>query len=182
MDHFDESDEKNLIEVQLAAEVLNSSSFILHSNQRESSETLENLLQGENTKLVLQSKNPYSKLAFIKALKDNLICLGYLEETVDTLNYFHEDLINSAITTINNSGGGAAATASSNKKRKALTRKKSHDKTNIYGEKVEVYEVNIMTRTFLSISILILNTLIKIKPEHGNIGDNQQQHDNNRSK
>lgn len=137
MDNFDESDEKNMIEIQLAADVLNSSAFILHSNQRESSETLENLLQSENSKLVLQSKNPYSKLAFIKALKDNLICLGYLEETVDTLNYFHEDLINSAITTINSSSGAA----SSGKRRKVLARKKSHDKTNIYGEKVEVYEV-----------------------------------------
>lgn len=137
MDNFDESDDKNLIEIHLAAEVLNSSAFILHSNQRESSETLENLLQSENTRLVLQSKNPYSKLAFIKALKDNLVCLGYLEETIDTLNYFHEDLINSAITTIN-SGTGSV---SSGKKRKTLSRKKSHDKTNIYGEKVEVYEV-----------------------------------------
>lgn len=144
MDNFDESDDKNLIEIQLAADVLNSSSFILHSNQRESSETLENLLQSENTRLVLQSKNPYSKLAFIKALKDNLVCLGFLEETIDTLNYFHEDLINSAITTINSSAGGAAAAsgAVSNKKRKVLSRKKSHDKTNIYGEKVEVYEVS----------------------------------------
>jgi uncharacterized protein (UPF0216 family) len=132
MDNFDESDEKLLIEINLSPEVLNSSAFILHSNQRESSETLENLLQNENSKLVLQSKNPYSKLAFIKSLKDNLICLGYLEETVDTLNYFHEDLINSAITTIN---------SSMPKKRKVLTRKKSHDKTNIYGEKVEFYEV-----------------------------------------
>lgn len=136
MDNFDESDDKNLIEVLLDPEVLNSNSFILHNNQRESSETLENLLQSDNSKLVLQSKNPYSKLAFIKALKDNLICLGYLEETVDTLNYFHEDLINSAITTINSSG-----TSAPNKKRKVLARKKSHDKTNIYGEKVEVYEV-----------------------------------------
>lgn len=133
MDNFDESDEKLLIEMYLSPEVLNSSSFILHSNQRESSETLENLLQNENSKLVLQSKNPYSKLAFIKALKDNLICLGFLEETIDTLNYFHEDLINSAITTINSTAP--------NKKRKVLARKKSHDKTNIYGEKVEVYEV-----------------------------------------
>lgn len=149
MDNFDESDEKNLIEIQLAADVLNSSSFILHSNQRESSETLENLLQSENTRLVLQSKNPYSKLAFIKALKDNLISLGYLEETIDTLNYFHEDLINSAITTINNSGAASNAAAAANKKRKMLTRKKSHDKTNIYGEKVEVYEVNNFKTTLM---------------------------------
>ena len=135
MDNFDESDEKLSIEINLSQDVINSSHSQIQNSQRDASEAMENLLQNDNSKLVLQSKNPYSKLAFIKALKDNLICLGYLEETVDTLNYFHEDLINSTITSI-------TSNVVSGKKRKILSRKRSHDKTNIIGERPsEILEV-----------------------------------------
>ena len=139
MDNFDESDEKLLIEINMCQETLYSTINMLQSNQRDINEGLENLFINEkdNSKLILQSKNPYSKLAFIKSLKDNLICLGYLEETVDTLNYFHEDLINSTITAISSSVVP--------KKRKMLSRKRSHDKTNITGERAsEIFEVNYM--------------------------------------
>lgn len=131
MDNFDENDEKLLIEINICPEVLYSE---INPLQKDLSESLENVFINEkdNSKLILQSKNPYSKLAFIKSLKDNLICLGYLEETVDTLNYFHEDLINSTITAI--------STSVAPKKRKILSRKKSHDKTNIVGDR-ELFEV-----------------------------------------
>ncbi len=131
MDNFDENDEKLLIEINLSREILSSTSNFIASGHKELTDLFENLLQNENTKLVLQSKNPYSKLAFIKSLKDNLICLGFLEETVDTLNYFQEDLINSTITAI-----------SSNfipKKRKVLSRKRSQDKTNITNERINEF-------------------------------------------
>ena len=136
MDNFDENDEKLLIEINMCPDILYST---INSLQKDLNEALENVFINEkdNSKLILQSKNPYSKLAFIKSLKDNLICLGYLEETVDTLNYFHEDLINSTITAI--------STNVAPKKRKVLSRKKSHDKTNITGERQsELIEVSIL--------------------------------------
>jgi hypothetical protein len=125
MDNFDESDEKFMIEINLLPDIMHSASFILHDTQRDSNEALENLFLNHNTKLLLQAKNPYSKLAFIKSLKDNLICLGYLHESIDTLNnYFQEDIINNSSITSNFMP----------KKRKNLTRKRSHDKTNISGQ------------------------------------------------
>ena len=134
MDNFDENDEKLLVEINLCPEILYST---INPLQKDLNEAIENFFinENDNAKLILQSKNPYSKLAFIKALKDNLICLGYLEETVDTLNYFHEDLINSTITTISSSAAP--------KKRKILSRKRSHDKTNIASERQgELLEVS----------------------------------------
>lgn len=128
LDNFDETDDKLLIEINLDRDVINSSNFLL--NQKESGEGSENLLQNDNAKLIIQSKNPYSKLAFIKSLKDNLVCLGYLEQTIDTLNYFQEDLISTKITSM-----GSSSPA---KKRKILPRKKSQE-TN-YGN--EFYENN----------------------------------------
>ena len=126
MDNFDETDEKLLIEINfIQSEITDSLAFVYNSAQRDASETFENLFVNENTKLLIQSKNPYSKLAFIKALKNNLICLGYLEETLDTLSTLHEDLIHHTITSINNNYGP--------KKRKHLSRKRpQQDKNNIY--------------------------------------------------
>jgi hypothetical protein len=135
MDNFDEHDEKLFIEINLNKDILNSSPFITQSQQRESSETHENLLQHDNSKLVMQAKNPYTKLAFIKALKDNMICLGYLEETVDTLNYFNEESINSSM-----------FGSSSKKQRKILAQKRSHDKaSNFAAETYEVRNLKIYT-------------------------------------
>jgi hypothetical protein len=128
MDNFDENDDKFLIELNLSKDILNAEKFIL----KESNETSENLLQNDNSRLFLQSKNPYSKLAFIKSLKDNLICLGFLEETIDTLNY-QEDFFSNTITSASNIIP---------KKRKILTRKRSYDKTNIIIEKAKDLEFN----------------------------------------
>ncbi|CAF0740265.1 unnamed protein product [Brachionus calyciflorus] len=127
LDNFDENDDKLLIEINLDRDIINSNFFI----SKDTSETFENLLQNDNQKLLLQSKNPYSKLAFIKSLKDNLVCLGYLEQTIDTLNYFQEDVISTKITQM-----GAVSPA--NKKRKILSRKRSQD--NSFGN--EYYENN----------------------------------------
>lgn len=113
MDNFDEDDEKLLIEIGLNE---------LNKNALRDIIETENLLQNDNTKLVLQSRNPYVKLAFIKSLKDNLICLGYLEETIDTLNYASEDLINSTIISMSNAP----------KKRKMLTQKRSQERQSPY--------------------------------------------------
>ena len=125
MDNFDESDEKLLIELNFVqTEIDETIAFMLNSAQRDQTETFENFFLNENTRLLIQSKNPYSKLAFIKALKNNLICLGYLEETLDTLNYLHEDLINSTITAITSN--------TTPKKRKLLPKKRTHDRSNIY--------------------------------------------------
>jgi hypothetical protein len=137
MDHFEETDEKLITEINLSSEAVESLMQMSISGgyqKGDSNETIENLLQNNNTKLVLQSKNPYSKLAFIKALKDNLVNLGYLEENTDTLSYFQEDLVSST----------AMTSSSAPKKRKVLSRKKSHDKTNIFGDRTnEILEVKI---------------------------------------
>ena len=132
MDNFDEQDDKLMIEISLASEVLNDANSFLFNNPK--NEAIENLFQNDNTKLVLNSKNPYSKLAFIKALKDNLLCLGYLEETIDTLSYFQEDMMANTITSITNNVAP--------KKRKVLSRKRSHDKSNFVGSS-ELFEVNL---------------------------------------
>ena len=93
MDNFDESDEKLLIEINIEKNSYRDSIFhLLNTAHFDQTEGVENLLLNENTRLVVQSKNPYSKLAFIKALKNNLVCLGFLEETIDTLNYLNEEL------------------------------------------------------------------------------------------
>ena len=110
MDNFDEIDEK-----QLLIEIILNNSYKNLILKQETTTDIENLLQNNDTKLQLQPRNSYSKLAFIKALKENLLCLGFLEETIDTLNYASEDLINSTI-------------ASAPKKRKVLMRKRSQDK------------------------------------------------------
>ena len=124
MDNFDESDEKLLIEINMNHSEINESlAFIFNSQQRDASETFENLFLNENTRLLIQSKNPYSKLSFIKALKNNLICLGYLEEALDTLN-LNEDLIHNTISSITNNFVP--------RKRKHVSKKRPQDKSNIY--------------------------------------------------
>lgn len=130
LDNFDENDNKLFIEINLDKNVINSSDQFF--NQHEANESLENLLQNDCQKLVLQSKNPYSKLAFLKSLKDNLICLGYLEQTVDTLNYFQEDLISTKVTSIGSSPA---------KKRKSLSKKKSQESSyrNEFNESNEAF-------------------------------------------
>jgi hypothetical protein len=110
MDNFDETEEK-----QLLIEIILNNSYKNLILKQETTTDIENLLQNNDTKLQLQPRNSYSKLAFIKALKENLLCLGFLEETIETLNYASEDLINSTLT-------------SASKKRKVLMRKKSQDK------------------------------------------------------
>jgi hypothetical protein len=137
MDNFDEHDEKLFIEINLNRDIVNASPFIAQNQQREAaSEAHENLLQHDNSKLVMQAKNPYTKLAFIKALKDNMICLGYLEETIDTLNYFNEDSINSTM-----------FGSSSKKQRKILAQKRYHDKA--ANLTTEIYEVKNGFNNFL---------------------------------
>ncbi|RNA17973.1 muscle M-line assembly unc-89-like, partial [Brachionus plicatilis] len=116
LDNFDENDDKLFIEINLDKNVINSSDMLF--DQYDTNEGHENLLQNDNQKLVLQSKNPYSKLAFLKSLKDNLICLGYLEQTIDTLNYFQEDLTSTRMSAVGSSPA---------KKRKILAKKKSHE-------------------------------------------------------
>ena len=133
LDNFEENDNKLFIEINLDKNAISCCDQFF--NQHEVNENLENLLQNDNQKLVLQSKNPYSKLAFLKSLKDNLICLGYLEQTVDTLNYFQEDLISTKITTI-----GSSPT----KKRKLLPKKKSQE-TSYRNEFNESNEATILT-------------------------------------
>ena len=132
MDNFDEHDEKLFIEISVDRDVFNAACATYFPAVTRANETttdvFENLLQAKNSKLVLQAKNPYTKLAFIKTLKDNLVCLGYLEETTDTLNFFNEDLIN---TTINSS-------LFVKKQRKNLVR----NKTNIFSN--ETYEVDFL--------------------------------------
>jgi hypothetical protein len=125
MDNFDELDEKLFIEINLSRDVMSSSSFITASSG--GGEAHENLLQGDNSKLVMQARSPYTKLAFIKALKDNLICLGYLQEAVDTLNSLNEESISSAMFTSNK------------KQKKQLTHKRSHEKPPTSS--IETYEV-----------------------------------------
>jgi hypothetical protein len=125
MDNFDENDEKMLIELNLIKDILTAEKFLV----KESNENSETLLQNDSSKLLLQAKNPYSKLAFIRTLKDNLICLGFLEESIETLNYFQEDLISNKITHVSNNFVP--------KKRKFLSRKRSYDKTNIIGDKMD---------------------------------------------
>lgn len=122
MDNFDETDEKLLIEISIEQNSYKDSILsLLQTAYFDQSEGVENLLLNENTKLVIQSKNPYSKLAFIKALKNNLICLGYLEESIDTLNYLNEELVSSTITSMT---GNMMP-----RKRKVLSKKKSIDKS-----------------------------------------------------
>ncbi|RMZ96627.1 hypothetical protein BpHYR1_009172, partial [Brachionus plicatilis] len=116
LDNFDENDDKLFIEINLDKNVINSSDILF--DQYDTNEGHENLLQNDNQKLVLQSKNPYSKLAFLKSLKDNLICLGYLEQVIDTLNYFQEDLTSTRMSAVGSSPA---------KKRKILAKKKSHE-------------------------------------------------------
>lgn len=124
MDNFDESDEKLLIEINMVQEEINEAlSFVYNSSQRDPNELFENLFLNDNSRLLIQAKNPYSKLTFIKALKNNLICLGYLEETVDTLSFLHEDLIHNTITSITNNVMP--------RKRKHVSQKRRHqDKSN----------------------------------------------------
>jgi hypothetical protein len=119
MDNFDESDEKLLIEINIEQNSYRDSILsVLNNVNFDQTEGFENLLLNDNTRLVIQSKSPYSKLAFIKALKNNLICLGFLEETIDTLNYLNEELVNSTL--ISNMAP---------RKRKILSKKKSIDKS-----------------------------------------------------
>jgi hypothetical protein len=141
MDNFDETDEKLLIEINIEKNSYHDSILhILNSVHFDQSEGVENLLLNENTRLVIQSKSPYSKLAFIKALKNNLICLGFLEESIDTLNYLNEELVSSTITSM---------TSIMPRKRKVLSKKRSIDKPNIVTSSIfdrsnENYDVNII--------------------------------------
>ena len=131
MDNFDESDEKLLIEINFVQSDINDSlAYVFNNTERDPSEAFENLFLYDNTRLLLQAKNPYAKLAFIKALKNNLICLGYLEETLDTLSLLNEELIHSTITSITNNFVP--------KKRKHVSKKRPQDRNNIY-------EVNLQT-------------------------------------
>jgi len=136
MDNFDESDEKLLIEINIEQNSYRDSILnILNNVNVDQTEGFENLLLNDNTRLVIQSKSPYSKLAFIKALKNNLVCLGFLEETIDTLNYLNEELVNS--TMISNMAP---------RKRKMLSKKKSIDKSNLITsafEQLDQHDVNI---------------------------------------
>ena len=76
MDNFDEKDEKLLIEINIAKNSYQDSILrLLDTAHFDQSEGIENLLLSDNTRLIIQSKSPYSKLAFIKAIKNNLICL-----------------------------------------------------------------------------------------------------------
>lgn len=144
MDNFDENDEKLLIEI-----ILNNSYKNLILKQ-ETTTDIENLLQNDDTKLQLQPRNPYSKLAFIKALKENLVCLGFSEETIDTLNYTSEDLINSTIISMNST--------TMPKKRKVLMRKRSQDK-----DKHSVFERFEHEVKLFVLGFLIRNYLINLK-------------------
>lgn len=131
MDNFDESDEKLLIEINFVQVEINESlGFVFGSTQRDPNEAYENLFLNDNTRLLLQAKNPYAKLAFIKALKNNLVCLGYLEETLDTLSLLSEELIHSTITSITNNFMP--------RKRKHISKKRPQDKSNIY-EVITIY-------------------------------------------
>ncbi len=145
MDNFDESDEKLLIEINMVPEEIHESlSFVYNSIQRDlssSTETFENLFLNNNSRLLVQAKNPYSKLAFIKALKNNLICLGYLEETLDTLNYLHEDLIHSTINSI-------TSNFMPRKRKHVSQKRRPHDKSNIY----EINESNVYTGSLNSLN------------------------------
>ena len=131
MDNFDENDEKLLIEIVLNTNYKN---IILKETP-----DVENLLQNNYTKLQLQPRTPYAKLAFIKALKENLLCLGYLENSIDTLNYTSEDLINNTIVSMNS--------MTTPKKRKLFTQKKSQDKSHSTVEKYE-HEVSLLLLLF----------------------------------
>jgi hypothetical protein len=137
MDNFDESDEKLLIEINIEQNSYRDSILsVLNNVNFDQTEGFENLLLNDNTRLVIQSKSPYSKLAFIKALKNNLICLGFLEETIDTLNYLNEELVNSTL--ISNMAP---------RKRKILSKKKSIDKSSHLitstFEQLDHHDVNI---------------------------------------
>jgi hypothetical protein len=127
MDNFDENDEKLLIEI-----VLNNSYKSIISRGGTTVVDIENLLHNDNTKLMLQSRTPYIKLAFIKALKDNLLCLGYLEESIDTLNYASEDFIHSTIVSMTSS-----SSTTTPKKRKVITQKKTLDRSHSIVERFE---------------------------------------------
>ena len=60
MDNFDEIDEK-----QLLIEIILNNSYKNLILKQETTTDIENLLQNNDTKLQLQPRNSYSKLAFI---------------------------------------------------------------------------------------------------------------------
>lgn len=137
LDNFDENDDKLFIQINLDKNSI--ISFNKLFDHHESNEGLENLLQDDYQRLVLQSKNPYAKLAFLRSLKDNLICLGYLEQTIDTLNYFQEDIISTKITSI----------GSSPAKKRKLPKKKSQE-GNTGNEFNELNEAGTITNQITS--------------------------------
>ncbi len=55
---------------------------------------LENLLQRDSSKLIIQTTSVYQKLSFLKALKDNLLCLGYLQQTIETIKTLNDHTSN----------------------------------------------------------------------------------------
>ena len=61
MDNFDESDEKLLIEINMLQEEINEAmSFIYNNSQRDPNEAFENFFMNDNSRLLIQAKNPYS--------------------------------------------------------------------------------------------------------------------------
>jgi hypothetical protein len=44
-----------------------------------------------NNNLIFKLKNIFHKISFIKALQDNLLCLGYLEEALNIFNFSNEE-------------------------------------------------------------------------------------------
>jgi hypothetical protein len=103
MDNFEENNDRYYFELELDQNELTLNSF---NSPQEPNEHLRTYFQKDSSRTLIQSHNPYSKLAFIKRLKDNLICLGHLTEAIDTLNYLnYEDLVSSSSSSNSKKGG-----------------------------------------------------------------------------